>query len=81
MILHGGLTEREFQTLLAVCHGRSNAEAADRLCVQPQTVKNHLTNVYRKLAQSGAVPPNRPRCKTSACVWLYRTIANAGGKW
>lgn len=81
MLLPGGLTEREFQALLAVCHGRSNADAAERLHIQPQTVKNHLTNVYRKLAQSGAVPPDRARCKTSACVWLYRTIANAGGDW
>jgi DNA-binding NarL/FixJ family response regulator len=43
------LTGRERQTLLLAAAGRSNSDIAERLWVTEQTVKFHLSNVYRKL--------------------------------
>lgn len=45
----GGLTPRELEILDAVSHGLSNKAISAALCVTEQTVKFHLTNVYRKL--------------------------------
>ena len=44
-----GLTERETSILGAVARGLSNQAIAAELFVTEQTVKFHLTNVYRKL--------------------------------
>ena len=44
-----GLTTRELAILSALAQGKSNAAIAKELWVAPQTVKFHLTNVYRKL--------------------------------
>ena len=44
-----GLTEREGAILQAVARGLSNEEIAKELWVTQQTVKFHLTNIYRKL--------------------------------
>jgi two-component system response regulator DegU len=44
-----GLTSRELAILTAVAQGLSNAAIAKQLWVAPQTVKFHLTNIYRKL--------------------------------
>jgi DNA-binding NarL/FixJ family response regulator len=44
-----GLTGREQQLLLAVAQGHSNKVIAKRFFVTEQTVKFHLTNIYRKL--------------------------------
>ena len=44
-----GLTERETAILKALARGLSNEEIAKELWVTQQTVKFHLTNVYRKL--------------------------------
>ncbi len=44
-----GLTERETSILRAVARGLSNDEIAKELWVTQQTVKFHLTNIYRKL--------------------------------
>jgi DNA-binding NarL/FixJ family response regulator len=43
------LTPREVEILQLVAQGLSNSELADRLWVSDQTVKFHLSNVYRKL--------------------------------
>jgi DNA-binding NarL/FixJ family response regulator len=43
------LTEREASILSAVSRGLSNDEIATELWVTQQTVKFHLTNIYRKL--------------------------------
>ena len=43
------LTRREHEILVLVAEGLSNAELARRLWVTEQTVKFHLSNVYRKL--------------------------------
>ena len=44
-----GLTERETAVLQALARGLSNDEIAKELWVTQQTVKFHLTNIYRKL--------------------------------
>ena len=44
-----GLTSRELAILTALAEGLSNAAIAKQLWVAPQTVKFHLTNIYRKL--------------------------------
>ncbi len=44
-----GLTEREFEVVKAVSRGLSNKAIATELWVTVQTVKFHLTSIYRKL--------------------------------
>jgi DNA-binding NarL/FixJ family response regulator len=44
-----GLTEREAEVLAAVARGLSNKAVAAELWVTVQTVKFHLTSIYRKL--------------------------------
>lgn len=43
------LTRRELEILRLVAHGKSNAQVARELWVTEQTVKFHLSNIYRKL--------------------------------
>jgi DNA-binding NarL/FixJ family response regulator len=45
-----GLTERETAILQCLARGLSNAEIGKELWVTQQTVKFHLTNIYRKLS-------------------------------
>ncbi len=47
-----GLTEREFEVVQAVSRGLSNQAIAQELWVTVQTVKFHLTSIYRKLGVS-----------------------------
>jgi DNA-binding NarL/FixJ family response regulator len=47
-----GLTERELSILNAVARGLSNQQIGKELWVTEQTVKFHLTNIYRKLGVS-----------------------------
>jgi DNA-binding CsgD family transcriptional regulator len=44
-----GLTRREREILQLVAEGHSNAQLARMLWVTEQTVKFHLSNIYRKL--------------------------------
>lgn len=44
-----GLTDRELEILKAVARGLSNQAIGKELWVTEQTVKFHLTNIYRKL--------------------------------
>ena len=58
-----GLTEREQGVLQALALGQSNKEIARSLWLAEQTVKFHLTNIYRKL---------EVRSRTEAVHWAYR---------
>ncbi len=58
-----GLTERELEILRAVGEGKSNREIGKKLWLAEQTVKFHLTNIYRKLNVSS---------RTEALHWAYR---------
>jgi DNA-binding NarL/FixJ family response regulator len=44
-----GLTDKELTVLRAVAKGLSNKHIASELWVSEQTIKFHLTNIYRKL--------------------------------
>jgi DNA-binding NarL/FixJ family response regulator len=44
-----GLTRRELEILRLVADGSSNGQLAKKLWVTEQTVKFHLSNIYRKL--------------------------------
>lgn len=45
----GCLTEREMDVLTCIAKGFSNQDIAAALFVSEKTVKNHLTNIFRKL--------------------------------
>jgi DNA-binding NarL/FixJ family response regulator len=53
------LTPREVEILQLVAEGMSNAELAARLWVGEQTIKFHLSNVYRKLHVSNRTEASR----------------------
>jgi DNA-binding NarL/FixJ family response regulator len=47
--LRRGLTRREAQTMDLVATGMTNAQIADQLCLSVKTVKNSMSNIYRRL--------------------------------
>jgi non-specific serine/threonine protein kinase len=47
-----GLSDREFEVLLLIAGGRSNAEIAERLFISLRTVTTHATNIFHKLGLS-----------------------------
>jgi DNA-binding NarL/FixJ family response regulator len=53
------LTRRELEILCLVAEGLSNAALARRLWVTEQTVKFHLSNIYRKLGVSNRTEASR----------------------
>jgi DNA-binding NarL/FixJ family response regulator len=53
------LTDREAEILELVAEGHSNGELATKLGVALQTVKYHLSNVYRKLGVSNRAQATR----------------------
>jgi DNA-binding NarL/FixJ family response regulator len=57
-----GLTERELTIIKAVARGLSNQAIGRELWVTEQTVKFHLTNIYRKL---------RVANRTEAARWAF----------
>jgi DNA-binding CsgD family transcriptional regulator len=58
-----GLTRRELEILRLVAEGHSNAQVARMLWVTEQTVKFHLSNIYRKLDVAN---------RTEASRWAQR---------
>jgi DNA-binding NarL/FixJ family response regulator len=54
-----GLTRRELEILKLVAEGHSNAAVARMLWVTEQTVKFHLSNIYRKLDVSNRTEAGR----------------------
>jgi DNA-binding NarL/FixJ family response regulator len=47
------LSRREYDVIAALLRGLSNKEIASTLYISERTVKNHLTNVYRKFGVDG----------------------------
>jgi DNA-binding NarL/FixJ family response regulator len=54
-----GLTRREVEILQLVAEGYSNSQLAKMLWVTEQTVKFHLSNIYRKLEVSNRTEASR----------------------
>jgi DNA-binding NarL/FixJ family response regulator len=54
-----GITESELKVLRALAQGRSNKQIAAELFITEQTVKFHLTNIYRKLEVSNRTEATR----------------------
>ena len=54
-----GLTKREVEILQLVAEGHSNSQLAKMLWVTEQTVKFHLSNIYRKLEVSNRTEASR----------------------
>jgi DNA-binding NarL/FixJ family response regulator len=54
-----GLTRRETEILVLVAEGHSNAQLAKMLWVTEQTVKFHLSNIYKKLEVSNRTEASR----------------------
>jgi DNA-binding NarL/FixJ family response regulator len=66
-----GLTDRELEILRALGDGHSNREIAKQLWLAEQTVKFHLTNIYRKLNVGS---------RTEAVHWAYQHgVLNVAG--
>jgi DNA-binding NarL/FixJ family response regulator len=61
---HEPLTKRELEILRLVSEGASNADVARKLWVTEQTVKFHLSNIYRKLGVAN---------RTEAARWAQLT--------
>src|ERR1700761_617205 len=59
---HSPLTDRELQILQLVASGATNGEIARRLWITQQTVKFHVSNIYRKLAVA---------TRTEACHYAH----------
>jgi DNA-binding NarL/FixJ family response regulator len=57
-----GLSQRELDVLRALAEGKSNKEIAQSLWLAQQTVKFHLTSIYRKLDVNS---------RTQAVHWAY----------
>jgi len=58
------LTRRELEILKLAAEGKSNGELAKLLWVTEQTVKFHLSNVYRKLGVAN---------RTEAALWAHNS--------
>ena len=54
-----GLTKRELEILRLVSEGSSNSQLAQMLWVTEQTVKFHLSNIYRKLGVANRTEAGR----------------------
>ncbi|MGI8688713.1 MAG: response regulator transcription factor [Thermomicrobiales bacterium] len=44
------ITPRQYEVLRFVAEGLTNREIGDRLCISEKTVKNHLDDIYERLA-------------------------------
>jgi DNA-binding NarL/FixJ family response regulator len=54
-----GLTQRELELLCLVASGATNSRLASQLFVTEQTVKFHLSNIYRKLGVANRTQASR----------------------
>lgn len=49
------LTKREYEVLTVIAEGLNNREIAERLFISEKTVKNHVSNIFRKLEVSDRI--------------------------
>lgn len=51
-VKHSKLTKREIEVLKLITQGLLNKEIADLLCISEKTVKNHVSNIFKKIEVS-----------------------------
>lgn len=49
------LTKREYEVLTLIAEGLNNREIADRLFISEKTVKNHVSNIFKKIDVSDRI--------------------------
>lgn len=49
------LTKREYEVLTLIAEGLNNKEIAERLFISEKTVKNHVSNIFRKIGVNDRV--------------------------
>jgi two-component system response regulator DegU len=47
--LANGLTQRELEVLCLIAEGQNNKDIAEQLFISEKTVKNHVSNIFRKI--------------------------------
>jgi len=57
------LTQREIEVLLLISEGLNNREIADQLFISEKTVKNHVSNIFRKIDVCD---------RTQAAIYAYK---------
>lgn len=61
--LENELTQREYEVLTLIAEGHNNKEIADELFISEKTVKNHVSNIFRKLNVSD---------RTQAAIYAFK---------
>lgn len=59
----GSLTKREYEVLTLVAEGFNNKEIAGHLFISEKTVKNHVSNIFKKIDVND---------RTQAAIYAYR---------
>lgn len=62
------LTRRETEIMNLIVKGLPDKLIADELCIEVQTVKNHLKNIYKKMNVKNRVEATIKYCPTSPCA-------------
>ncbi|MBF8983536.1 response regulator transcription factor [Lutibacter sp. B2] len=57
------LTKREYEVLVLIADGKNNREIADDLFISEKTVKNHVSNIFKKIKVSD---------RTQAAIYAYK---------
>jgi len=57
------LTKRELEVLLLIAEGKNNREIADELFISEKTVKNHVSNIFKKIDVSD---------RTQAAIYVFK---------
>ena len=57
------LTRREYEVLILIAEGRNNKEIADNLFISEKTVKNHVSNIFKKIEVND---------RTQAAIYAYK---------
>jgi DNA-binding NarL/FixJ family response regulator len=57
------LTQREYEVIALIADGLNNKDIAERLYISEKTVKNHVSNIFRKINVSD---------RTQAAIYAYK---------
>jgi DNA-binding NarL/FixJ family response regulator len=57
------LTRREYEVLGLIAEGKNNKEIADTLFISEKTVKNHVSNIFKKIDVND---------RTQAAIYAYK---------